>query len=331
MGRIKKEEYKSAFFCLLLASAVIYAGYFVTIAYIALPFVFIYSVAKGGCFAGGAAVILSLAVAYFLSVFSAAVLASAFLPLAFAGGYAIRSKKRMLHSVIITSSAAVTGIALSIYVISLFSGLSFIDYFTGYFANIMRSQDDSVTQMFYMAFRSVDIMSGAITLEAVKATPTAQAITIMRDMLKDELGVSLVSLIGIYSLIGGYLSYIIPRAIAKNNKMEVAVIPAFSNYELPKMFWLAFALSYLAAAGGVALGLKSFGIVESAVYSIFIFVFIVQALSFLDFLYKRRSMGRGVRVLTHILAVFIFGSLLALVGLVENIFSFRKQMDERQA
>jgi hypothetical protein len=331
LDRIKKEEYKASLFCFLLASLIIYIAPSFPLVYIALPFVLAYSVARGGYYIGGAAAILSFLFAYLLSVFAAAVLAAAFLPVAFAAGYAIRSKKRLLHSVIITSAAAVAGAALAIYLASLLSGLIFIDYTANYLTEIFKSQDDNVTLAFYQAVRYPDILSGAITLQAVEATPAAKAVTIMQYMIKETLNAYLISLLGIYSLLGGYLYYIIPRAIAKNNRMEVAAIPAFSDYVLPKLFWLAFVLSYLAASIGAGIGWKSFDIVESTVFNLYVFVFSIQALCFMDFLYKKRNTGSGARVALHIFVMLIFGSFLALVGLIENIFSLRNRMDERQA
>lgn len=330
MNGIKKEEFKAALICYLLSVAIFYIGLSFPLIWIALPFVTAYSVARGGYIIGGGAAVLSLITGYFFSIGAFYILTAAFLPVAFAAGYAIRSKRRLLHSVFITGAGALAGAALTIFVISYLSGLSFIGFVVNYFTDSLKAQDPQTVFYFYQLFKNPDLMMGTVSQGAVSAVSVQDAISFLQGTLKDMLNGSLVSMIGIYSLTGGFLYYVIPRAIAKSNKLDVVRIPVFSDYQLPKRFWLAFALTYLAAIIGESIGLKSFDIVESTVFDVYAFIFMGQALCFLDFFYKKRGMGTGLRVLLHVLATLIFGVFLAFLGLLENIINIRKRMSERQ-
>jgi uncharacterized protein YybS (DUF2232 family) len=112
----------------------------------------------------------------------------------------------------------------------------------------------------------------------------------------------------------------------------VIAIPPFANFSLPRRFWLAFVLSYLFAVVGESLGWPGFEILEVTVLSIYGLVLSVQGLAFLDFLYQRNKMGKGVRVVLHALGLIIssmLGNLLMWLGLFENIANLRVRMDTK--
>lgn len=330
MNGRKKEEYKAAIVCYLLSVFVSYIGLSFPFIFIVIPFALAYSVARGGYIKGGTAAVLSLITVWLFSAHASYLLAAAFLPVAFAAGYAIRSKKRMLYGFAITSAAAVVGAAMAIYILSLISGLSIIDFAVNDFTGAMKAQNQETLLLAYRTTRYSDLITGAVTQEALNAASASDAITFFQSKLKDVLNEYLVSIIGIYSLLGGFLAYVIPRKLCKDSGMDVVKIPAFSEYSLPKNFWLAFGLSWLAAIIGESAGLKSFGVLELTVVAVYSFMFLAQALCFLDFIYRRRGMTFGVRLLIHILAVLILGYFLAFIGLFENIMNLRRRMDERR-
>lgn len=328
MDRIKKDEYLAAAFCFALAFICIFISFSFFVFLAPLPFVLAYSVARGGYIKGAAASLAAFGCAYFLDAKYCIFISALFLPPAIAAGYSIRSKKRLFTSVLITSAGALAGASLMIFLTTLFSGVGFVDFVSASFAEQLKAQHSDVTLSLYYAARYPDIVSGAITEAAVASTTPAQAVEIMAGMVKDALNAALVSMIAIYSLLGGLLYYVIPRAVAKTNKMDVARISAFSDFALPKGFWIAAAVSYLAAALGAEFGLNGFDILQSSIFDIYAFVYAVQALSFFDFFYKKRNIKTVSRVFLHILIVLVFGYLISVVGLVENIASIRKHMDE---
>ena len=107
-------------------------------------------------------------------------------------------------------------------------------------------------------------------------------------------------------------------------------IPAFSEYELPNRFWLAYIISNLFAAIGASSGWQSFDVLEVTIYYAYAVILVAQGLSFLDFLYKTRNMRPGVRVILHVFATLILSSILVWIGLFENVLGMRKRISERQ-
>jgi hypothetical protein len=277
---------------------------------------------------GGAIALGFLAVAYF-ELYPAAILAAAFLPAAFGTGYMLRTKRRFFHSVAVSSAMVLLGAVLAIALLSLLTDKTAAEHIVNYAGTSMSAMGDSDIISLYQIVRAPDLLTGAITQQAVWSTPPAEAVVIMQGLLSDMLDVWFVTLIGIYSLLTGLLCVVIPRSIAKK-KMEVAPAPKFGDYALPRRFWLAFLLSYLAAMAGAEFGLRPFGIMEITVYNLYAFVFSVQALSLFDYFYRKRNMGAGVRTVLHVLTALILSMVLVWVGIIENIASLRKRMEERQ-
>lgn len=326
MDKTGKEKYNGAFLAFFITAVLVSAAPYIPIVAVAVPFVLVYTVVKYGYLWGGAASVLGFIVGCLVSVPTSCILAAAFLPVAFITAYAIRGKKRFRDSIMASAAAALAGIALAIGALQLFTGMSFIDFAVAYIGDTLKLFDDAYIQSLYQTVRYADILSGAITQAAVTATPAAEAITTMQDIFRQWLNLVFVGDIIIYALVGGYLYYVIPRAIAKKRKMQVAAIPAFSDYTLPKRFWLAYIVSYLFAAIGASYGWPSFDILELTIYNVYAVIFIVQGLCLLDFLYKTRKVGPGVRIVLHVLATMILSGLLVWVGLFENIVGMRKRM-----
>jgi hypothetical protein len=329
LDRKKREEYKSALLAYLLTAALLYAGLYIPALWIAVPFVLVYAIARGGYMIGGGAIALSfLTVAYF-EPFASAILAAAFLPVAFGTGYMIRAKKRFLTSVVVSSGMLLAGAALAIALLTFITKQAAADYIVNYTGSTMNALSDTQIMSLYQVVRAPDLLTGAVSQQAVWSTPPAQAVTVMQGLMRDTLDLWFVTIIGLYALLMGLLCYIIPRSIVKK-KMDVAPVPLFSDYALPRRFWLAFALSYIAAMAGSSLGWKSFDIVQLTIYNLYSLVFSVQALSLFDYFYRKRNMGVGVRTVLHVLSAIVLSFLLMWIGIIDNIMSLRKRMEERE-
>lgn len=329
MDRTKREEYKSAVLSYALSAALLYAGLFIPVLWIAVPFVLVYAVARAGLLLGGGAIALAFLTLAYFELYTAALLAAAFVPVAFGTGYMIRNKKRFFSSVIVSAAALLLGAGIVIALLSLMTHESAAERIVSYFGSSVRALGNDYIMSLYQVVRSPDMLTGAITQRAVWATPPGEAITIMQGMLRDTLSVWFVTFIGLYSLLFGLLCYLVPRATVKK-RISVAPVPNFGDYDLPKRFWLAFLVSYFAAMAGVSFGWRSFDIVELTVYNLYAFVFSVQALSLFDYFYRKRNMGAGVRTVLHVLTAIVLSLMLVWIGIIENIVSLRKRMEERE-
>jgi uncharacterized protein YybS (DUF2232 family) len=344
LDRIKNEDYRSAVIAFLIAVALLLAmlmlpaQWSLDLAFLGVLLLppLLGSVVAGGGFAlGSLAVALCFAAGCALDAKLTAVLAAACLPFAFTAGYVIRKKIRFRHSVMSTSAAALVGALLSIGVLWLLTNQMPVDFFISRLNSSFSFMNDTEVNSLYQILRSADLMTGAVTQAALNATARIDAIAYMVNQFKEVINYNLVTMIGVYSLLMGLIGYLIPRAVLKRRQADVIEIPSFSEFTLPNRFWLAFILSYLFALIGESLGWPGFGILVITVDALYGLMLMVQGLSFLDYLYKRRKMGTAARVALHTLILVIsslpsfVGTLLVWLGLLENVAHLRKRMETK--
>lgn len=296
---------------------------YLPIAALAAVFVCAYAVAVWGA-AGVVMTAAGFAAGCLLDLRLTAMLAAAFVPLALAAGLVVRKRMRMRHGVLITGGAALFGVSAAAGVLWLYTGLGPIDYMAGRLERLLTASGEPMVRTLYGYVRFMDMLMGSAAQSA--ATPASEAAPIILDRFRGALNDTLVGGMVIYALLAGLLGFVVTRAFVKK-KRKVAAVPAFSELALPSRFWLGYLLSSLAALVGVYSGWLSFDTLAQTISSVYGFVFTVQALSFLDFLYKRKHMQQAVRVLLHVAVTLFLGSLLVWVGLFENLANLRKRMD----
>ena len=328
MDRIKEKERNGLLLWLLITAVLAALSVFFVIFALAIPLVLAYMMARFNV-AGGIAGVVALGAAALFSPDFALTFAVAFLPMSVAAAVTLRKKRRFRDSVVIISFAALAGAALCFGLLWLIKGISPVEYVVQRASGLFGMLGDDQVSLIYQGARYTDIQTGAITQQAVLATPRAKAIGIMLDILRETVGYSLVPLMIVYALLWGLLCYLVPHRYASRHGALVKTIPAFSDYELPRRLWAAFLISFLGAVAGEALGLPRFDLLKDVILIAYAFVFIVQALSFLDFLYKQRGIRFGLRMVFHIAAVIILGYMLMWVGIFENIIRFRRRSQEK--
>ncbi len=327
MEKINEKNISALFVLLLLTAALSAASAKLPAIALPIPVILAYLMVRFKT-AGGISGIAALGMAAVFSFNAALALAVAFIPMAITASAAIQKHTRFRNSVLATSAAALLGIILLIGVLWLQKRMLPVDYLVRRTGDMLVSLSDNAISITYQAARFLDVQTGAITQQAVLMTPRAVAIDTMLSMLHEWVNYFLVSGIAVYSLLSGLLCYLIPRSLAKRRGMAVAPVPPFSDFALPRGFWAAFVLSYLAAATGDALKLPSFSLLSDTVLYVYAFVFIVQAMSFVDFLFRSRGISVSMRVALQAFVMIIFGSLLMWLGIFENIFRFRSRQAE---
>lgn len=325
MDRTRNDGYKNAAATFFIAAALILISTYFPLAAVVAAFVLAYAVAMWDTL-GIVISAISFAVGCLLDVKVAAFLAAAFLPAVLAAGVVIKKKLRMRHSVMITSGATLAGFAAAFGVLWLFTGLGPIDYLVNQTNHALSTLNGMLVNLVYQYTRFWDMITGAITQTAVFSTPASEAIPIILERMRSFLNLNLVNTTLSFALLIGLLLFVITRVFVKK-KRKVVCVPPFSALTLPPKFWLAYLISYIFAFVGTSFGWPSFQITAITIGGVYGFVFIVQALSFLDYLYKRRKMQTAVRVLLHVVVALLLGNLLVWVGLFENMAGLRKRMD----
>lgn len=328
MDRINEKGTSGLLTWLLIAAALAALSAYASILALAIPLALTYMIVRFGA-AGGVLGVAALGAAAVFSPGAAVAFAAGFVPVSIIAAMAIRRRWRFRDSVISASIAALVGVVLCVALLWLIKGVSPVEYAGERMNSLFALLSDDQINGLYQFMRSPDIVTGAITQQAVITTVRAAAIDNMLKTLSIALNYSLVPMMLNYSLLWGLLCYLIPRHYMARRGMPVKSVPVFSDYALPKYFWAAFLVSYLAALVLDSMKLSSFGILAPTIQSVYAFVFTVQALSFTDFLLKERGMRKGVRIVVYIAAVLIFGTYLMWVGIFENIVQFRKRTQEK--
>ena len=336
MDKNRKDTYSTALITFLVSAALLgIMPYFSVVmlpaVLIVVPMLQIYAILHSGYMTGSVAAVASFAALCFIDYRFYGLVALMLLPFVFAAAYALKSKKRLLHSVMISASAALGGAVLAIGILQVISGMGIVDFAVDRLVQTLATFSDAKISYLYQMVRVTDLMSGAVTMEALQATPTGTAIVFMQELVRDALNLSLVLTVLIYAMLMGFGVYLIARAYAKKRGVEVKDIPRFADFALPRRFWLAAIVSTLAAMLGESQGWTAFDLVFVTVFYAYAFVFMVQALCLLDFIFVSRNMSKGVRVVLHILALLLLGNLLMWAGLIENAFGVRRMLEERWA
>lgn len=295
---------------------------------LALPVALAYMAARFGL-AGGVAGAAALGVAGIFDPEAAVAFALLSLPVAVAAAQVIRRRTRFRDSAVCISVAALAGVALTFGYIWLLEGMLPAQYLISRAEALLASLGDSAVNLLYQGARSMDIASGALTQQAALATPRAQAVASLLGLLREAFNLLLVPAALAYSLLSGLVCYLAPRRGAKTSGFPVRAVPAFADYELPRGFWAAFLVSYAAALAGDSLKLTASGLLQPTITVVYAVVFIVQALSFADFLYRERGLKAGLRAALHAAAVLLFGGLLMWLGIFENMIGFRRRSQEK--
>lgn len=329
MNRIKNEGFSGLFLWLLITTALLYLSAYTPVTLVAVPFVFACVMVRFGWKPGLAVCLIGLAAVAISDTAAAAAFAAIALPAAATAAYVVRKKIRLFNSVLLTSGATLAGIAMVVGVIWLFTRLSVLDFAVNRLGGWLSQWNDDEINAFYQLVRSMDIFTGAITQEAVLATPSGEAIAVMQEMFHDWLNEALVSAMLIYSMLTGLLIYLITRSAAKRHGTEVCAVPNFGDYALPRWFWVGCVGSYLFSLIGENFGWPSFDLVINTISVVYIVVFIIQGLSFLDYIYRKRNFSPVMRRVLHALALLIISGLLMWVGLFENVIGIRKRWDEK--
>ncbi len=208
----------------------------VTLPILAIPGVYIG--ARRGFGWGLALAVLSSAAAYLLLGQPGLFLIIMALPIFLLGWVAVRFLKRAYDGLILICGAMVLSVIAAIFAVQLLLGKDLVSYIVDYLAWLF-VQNDQIATLFYCLFHAGEISTGVLSVEAFLAIPmeeivayvtSCEQLNALRSLLSDFLPVLSVS----YCVYGGVLTYFIPRALSKKTGRQVAGVPAFSDFFLPK-------------------------------------------------------------------------------------------------
>ena len=243
----------------------------------------IYITVRRGFFYGFLPIILISALLWWLTgTVGAAVFITLFVPVAFIISYVLQNKTRSFEAVVFSVAACAIGLGLLVAFFFFMWKTDLITYALKLLKGLMTLNPGSAHE-FLTLTNFGDIVTGAKDMNVILAIPEAEAIKNALEQIKTFLQSTVPAFFSEYAVLGGFLSYVISRALLKKKGIKVAPIPAFSSFRLPKGFFMGLVIVAAMLAAGSLLNLPNYKSVFEACYTAYIVVFTISGLSFLDF------------------------------------------------
>lgn len=300
----------------------------VTLPILAIPGVYIG--ARRGFGWGLALAVLSSAAAYLLLGQPGLFLIIMALPIFLLGWVAVRFLKRAYDGLILICGAMVLSVIAAIFAVQLLLGKDLVSYIVDYLAWLF-VQNDQIATLFYCLFHAGEISTGVLSVEAFLAIPmeeivayvtSCEQLNALRSLLSDFLPVLSVS----YCVYGGVLTYFIPRALSKKTGGQVAGVPAFSDFFLPKDQGIYMLLLAVLSLLPSLFGWERYLLMGDMLFTLATAVFAIEGMSFADFLLRIKIKSPYARGAILALLYLFVPYLLMTAGAVEQGMQLRRRI-----
>ena len=246
------------------------------------------------------------------------------LPVTISVVWLIIQKKRMFHSVIITTGVVFASILAVIGYLTVLTNTNIVALITSEFKAVLEL-DDLITKSLYLIindqaafadfnltgvlpgkYAGVDLLS---MQEYILSTAT--------DMVKQSLPI----LIVVFSLVSGFVGFYFSHAYLKKHNKPVVQAADFKSLVVPRHSVTAICIMVIACFILAQVGLEIFNEMSSLLMMVFMTVMSFQGYSVIYFFYKEKKFPLAIAILLCILST-VFGIIFWL-GFLENIFKIR--------
>mgnify|MGYP000865069845 CR=1 FL=1 len=204
--------------------------------------------------------------------------------------------------------------------------LSILLYLKVYSVIAGQSAFDAIWDSFRRGFANGAVNSGEIlsmyhSLGIFKNFTTVQQLA---EYLVGQLKLAVPAFLLISSVLYGMLLFFVIRFVIKRLGREMAPIPAFEEWALPRGMGFGLIILLLVSLFGSWLGIPNFEVVQFTVTALISFLFTVLGLSVLWFFLKAGRVPAVLRWLLTILLYLFVGFGLPFLGMLDHIFRMRR-------
>jgi uncharacterized protein YybS (DUF2232 family) len=305
-------------------------------AIVLLPSPLIFIAVRRGFFYSFVPVVLMTAVLWLLLGYvTAAAFLALFTPAVYLVSSVIVKKTRAFESVVISVGSLAVGVGLLIAFVFIIKKTDPMTYLLNSFQYVMQS-NRQLPYEFLQIINLQDILMGVKDWNAIISLPFEDALKSAMEALQEILITWLPVMLSSFAVLGGLLNYVIPRSLLKKKNFDVAPIPAFSQFKLPKGFLAGLVITAVLLFLGNYLNIPNVNIMMYACLAAYVIVFSIAGMSFIDYLMKRRNTGTGGRV-ALIAVVTVLGVLFysvqflfafAILGLLEAVLKIRDRIEK---
>ena len=239
-------------------------------------------------------------------------------------GFVIKSKKSPYEAIIISCAGWLAAAGLFMGYVYLYTGKDILTYCTEQL-NTALNGSEMLSQALYFSIKMESMSFDPNQLTQLFETPHADILRFFEaeNTVETLLGMAIPVYMMETVVIGGFTGYLSARALAKKRGNEVAYLPAFERFYLPRRDSRYFIIMYLVASLPVIFDWKDFITAGYVVSTLVEVVFIIQGISFVEFLLKKKLKRKGPRAMLVLAISLVASSLLVYVGLIEQVFRIR--------
>jgi uncharacterized protein YybS (DUF2232 family) len=229
-----------------------------------------------------------------------------FLPLSISLIYTIKSRKKPLEIMAISTVVLIVSFFVILSIIGDRGGVSIVNQIEEFLTHILNTQLELVSEMNLSSYEMFQL----------KDT--------MEDKLKEVLLI-IPSAIMIFSLIATYVNYSISILILRKLGYGIVYTPIFSKFKLPNNILLGLGIMLLGTFILKIFDLFHYKTIFLNITLLASFLFFVQGLSVIDYKLKARNRNLFIRLLTLLFFIVLIplGSIITFFGILDVIFDFR--------
>lgn len=229
-----------------------------------------------------------------------------FLPLNISLIYTIKSRKKPLEIMAISTVVLIVSFFVIFSIIGDMTGVSIVNQIEEFLTHALNTQLELLEEM--------DLSS----YEMFKLKDT------MEDKLKEVLLI-IPSTIMIFSLIMTYINYTISVLILRKLGYGIVYIPQFSRFKLPNNILLGIGIMFLGTFILKIFELFHYETIFINITLLASFVFFIQGLAVIDYKLKAKNRNWFLRLLALLFFIILIplGSIITFLGVLDIIFDFR--------
>jgi len=304
-----------------------------------------YVAAKRGWLWSAVVILAGTVVAYILDpLYGVIYFAQA--PLILTLGLCLGKKAAAFKTFAFSAAAAVAGIAIVVLAVKISSGKDVITYAMDAYKTII-AENDAMASLMYMSVNtpamSMTEMMGSeqkmaefmAEMEKIAAMPvsemreillSAPQLTLMRTSITN-----VVPTIFSGAMFGAIISTVLVRLMVKRAGTDVAVLPSFDRFIVPKKISPYLVITYIIIYIPILFDMEKLVFAASILSALLSPILVVQGISLVYYLFKRITRKRWLAVLLTVVAGALMINICLYIGLFEQVVRVREKRFNREA
>ncbi len=327
----KKYPFIETLICAAITALAIWAGKYIYVTLVFLPFTGIYTYTKNGLTWITLLAVTGIAAAYLIAPELIVAAAALLLIPAFCTGTVIRKKLRSYRAVVISAAgwlAALGVIIAYIYITKKSDPLTLI--MRAFEAAL--GEDDALVGAVYAMVNTQTVVNSMILDPEVINNIFNVTVAQMREfVLSEDVLPSLsntvclvIPTLAVDAVVaGGFVSYVAARAELKRCGEETAPMPGFDMLKIPAKESIYFVVMYLLSYLPTLFGIESLYLAANVLAGMLNVIFFIQGMSLIVWLLRKKIRNKGLSAFIAVLISTALMSVIPWLGFIEQVFRVR--------